>query len=799
MAKFLVTSGSYFQPFTYDEMVKPLAQMAEAQNAAQDAYDALSMETAALEGYISQNEDDVEARALYDNYMKRLNTLQDNLWGYGYTPQTRRDLSLARSGYAQNIKGKLQNNIEKRQAQSKAFWDAKHSNPDLVTGRDPGSFGLDNYIRDPNFGNDWYSYDGSKFRASVAAEVKSRASELKNHIDITSDPRLAGVLTRWESGGFTNEDTLRAGSLVDSVINLSEEDRKKYYKEHNTGDEMIILAESLINQYNSTGARDADMDNRERQRLIDYGKSGWSEGVLGKSTKDFDDKVYDEKRDMRKLAKQHEYAIEQMDHQAKNEREKAIWDAFIKNGGLGTSSGSSTEKPGSISMGTTAKLTTSGYNDLVKETEKQFKYYQAAPNGTITVFGPGVHGDKSPYYASDPYQLADVVYGTDGRETIRKAFGGYDIALGPDDNVNGGNVTWVSKNGEEIGVVITRAGKRERETLGLGEYGEDALVVRYADNGQVWQRATAELNKETKILNEQVSGFKNNDPDIDKKLITPKQQNKMRTSERYKNYDIRSPWSEFYDYATTKDYTALRSAISIAGYEHYNENARKSMGSALAATYRGNGKNMGKDSNYAIHVVGSDNTTFSDGITDYGIALGRDDKGNLLDNTITDVHAYLEDLARGKYGRYDGSSPMVRFQTEKSNDTFAVDPIAFGSEKAYEINGRLDEISIPEIGSDKKEYYTLSQEIAYCLWPILERDIVNSMSNKESQEWGWRAYKMIGGSDFPVVKNSSGTQYRPIGAKEIAKDPQLRDKLYQLVWENLGSKSMKRFLDAINK
>ena len=278
-------------------------------------------------------------------------------------------------------------------------------------------------------------------------------------------------------------------------------------------------------------------------------------------------------------------------------------------------------------------------------------------------------------------------------------------------------------------------------------------------------------------------------------LVTPKQQKKMREMDDYKEYDIRAPWSGFHDYANSKSYTARRTAVSITGYEHYNEKARQSMGAALATTYRGN-KNMGKDSPYAIHVVGPNNMSFSEGITDYGMALGRDKDGNLLDNSITDVHAFLEDLARGSGGFHDGSSPMVRFQTGKSNNTFATSPLSFGSAAYDVLNGRRDYIAIPEINSPV-EQYTLTEEIALCLLPILERDYVNSMSEQESRDWGWRAYKMIG-SDFPAIKNPGGEKFRPMSA-EVASNPQAKDKIYQLVWDNLGEKAMRRFLDAINK
>ena len=324
MPKFIVTSGSHFQPFTYDEMVKPLMQMAEAQNSAQDAYDLLSMETAALEDYLTENEDDAMARGLYNNYRQRLESLQNNLWGNGYTPQTRRDLALARTGYAQDIKGKLQNNIERRQAQSKAYWDMKHANPDMVMGRDPGSFGLDNYIQDPNFGNNWFAYSAKQFESEVGAEVEARAkgmlADLQDPNNVKKNPRLEAILTRVINQGVTNQETVLANAVVDDVYQLDENARRQYYLEHSTPDAVVIMSEALINRYNATGINDSDVIPSERKRLLDRGKAGFAKGVMQPKVDDIKDPEFELQMAIRK-------AQAESDIDFNNYKRKKIWDA----------------------------------------------------------------------------------------------------------------------------------------------------------------------------------------------------------------------------------------------------------------------------------------------------------------------------------------------------------------------------------------------------------------------------------------------------------------------------------------
>lgn len=271
MPKFLVTRGSYFQPFTYDELVKPLQQMADAQNTTQDAYDTLNMETEALRQYIMQEPEDSYARQLYDNYTQRLSTLQNNLWNNGYTPQTRRDLSLAKAGYADGIT-RLQTAIKNRQDRSNEYWKTRHDHPDMIMGTDPGLGSLDDYLKDDRFGQNYYSYSGQQFMTEVGADAKARASEMLRDPYVTRDPNLVGYLTRISQEGFTNAEVDAASFAVKAAMN---------------GDSSLlraldpasaILANVLTSHLESTGAA-GNVSPEEMNRLLDYGHSGLSQAV----------------------------------------------------------------------------------------------------------------------------------------------------------------------------------------------------------------------------------------------------------------------------------------------------------------------------------------------------------------------------------------------------------------------------------------------------------------------------------------------------------------------------------------
>lgn len=296
MPKFIATSGSYFEPFSYEQLVAPVAHMQQAHNAAQDAYDQISLETNALERYLSENpEEDVRAKELYNNYRQKLQTLQDNLWNNGVNAQTRRDLAAARAGYASDI-NRLATAIQTRQQRSQDYWKALHNNPNLIAGKDPGTASLDNYLANDQYGQNWWSYDTAQFEKDMSTETQARAQEILRGLTdpngVVRNPKLAGQLTRVIQKGFTNGEIQTAGAVVDDVIDMNNGQRAQYYKDNNVDPVVQLLSESLINRYDATGIRDAEVTDSDRMRLINRGKSGWTSGVLEPDVKDFSDPYF---------------------------------------------------------------------------------------------------------------------------------------------------------------------------------------------------------------------------------------------------------------------------------------------------------------------------------------------------------------------------------------------------------------------------------------------------------------------------------------------------------------------------
>lgn len=352
MARYLVTSSSHFEPLTYDELVKPLAQMTEAHNNAQAAYDQISLETNALENYISNNPEDTQARALYDNYKNKLLSLQQNLWNNGYTTQTASDLSAARAGYASDVL-RLQKAVQARQERSNAYWTMRHNNPDMVAGEDPGLSGLDNYLANDRYGLDYYNYSGKQFTAEVAADAQARAKEYKRSA-LASDPKISGYISRIETTGYTSDEVSKAGKAVEDILfggaNAQEKLAGMEFPER-------ILAEVLLSHMESSGAerfgtddsgnRTGNISSEEYRRLFNYGKEGLSHAIGSSEIKDFQDVdlAYQRQREMQDRQFQHAKDMENLRFQ----HQQAINNQLYPNG-----KGGGTRSSGSSGSGTDA-------------------------------------------------------------------------------------------------------------------------------------------------------------------------------------------------------------------------------------------------------------------------------------------------------------------------------------------------------------------------------------------------------------------------------------------------------------
>lgn len=726
MAKFIVTSGSTFDPFTYDDLVKPLEASQKAHDAAEEVYSTLDMETSALARYITDNPDDRNAKALYDNYLEKLHTLQEDLWNNGVTNKTKRELASARSAYASDIL-RLQASIKKRQEDSKAYWDTKHNHPDMIMGSDPASSGLDAYLADENYGNNYFTYSGDTFMQEVAADAKNRAKELRR--TFTYDGKsVPGYITRLEREGFTSEEVAEASDFVDRALATGNRDMS------GVSEPAKILAETLLSHLDSTGAANM-VDKSEFNRLVEYGRAGLSSAIGGFKLTDLNDKVWD----------------------------------FQKQLALVGAKSKGTEKPEKTGYSFNQliqNLSTAGFNDLSKSLKGQYENY--GPDGVGVI----LNGQLSK--VSNPWEMSAIVFNTDARQEARKVFGGLDVALpaenffGTTDSKQIGYV--VGTDGNPIKLVTGKMSKEEATSVGLDK-GQD--VGLYYANGKLHKEATKKFNDYRHQHEESVKAFQDANPDLklDDYSITPGKERELR-----KQYSIPETVdsSDIPYIIMSKEHTGDYTPATLISTDSGDDYARENFGRAIISSFNGaanNGK-VSKGSPYAFYPASKGGISKSgDGEVDIKKVFGD----NPDPKTITDITFLPQDIAAGA-GR--GRSQFRFSTTATPGKVWYADTAMLGTQVDHVLKA-------PLYNSGPFAGWTVCDAVNYMMTPFMNPTAMAEMTDAESTAWAQVMYTllhdMMGDEDMQGPMVYSGGQPQFATGKDIFYNSSLRDQLYSAV------------------
>ncbi len=739
MSKFLVTNGSNFTPFTYDELVKPLMYVQEQHNKAQDVYDQLGLEMSAIEHYITDNPDDADAKAMYDGYKKKLAALQQNLWDNGVTVQTRRDLAAAKSAYASDI-ARLQTAIKRRQDTSAAYWKAKHEHPELVMGADPGRSGLDLYLRDDNYGNDYYSYNGASFMTQVGADAKALSSDLVRSLgyDRTSVP---GYITRIERTGFTSKEVDDAAAAVRASMKPDIGDAAFT----NLSEPSLLLAKTLMSHLQSTGAV-GRLDDDELDRLVEYGRAGLSQAIGKIDRKDFNDKEYD------------------------------FGQALMMKGIRSNPGAQRQEEQGGYSLNTVIRsLESDGAKDLAQSLKGVNKHYDHEI--------PFTTADGNPTTVYDAWTMTNEVYNPEIRRKTREQFGGLDVALP-------GNST--GRLGEQTGYIVDANGnEQELKTRDLSDKECDELGVPHGSvgiycKGHIQKGMTINFNKARVEYETHLENIKKNNPDLDLDdyAISPKKERKLR--EKY-GIDARVDSSEISAIISTKETVGEYSPAMLVSTDSGDDYARNNFGRSLIASAKDYAGTVSKGSPYAFYKVSKGGISVSqEGETDWKKVFGEKPDAA----SISYISVLPQDVAKGA----GNGRPQIRFSTTASDGVWATDATMFGSQV-------YNALKTPVYGGDAGVFagYTVSDAVAYMMMPLLKPENMMLMSDKQAAAWAEGMYDLLNyGSDGstvvgPVVYN--GNKPIAVTGKDIVRNGALRSRLYGCIVDYIN-KAMRAARDV---
>lgn len=243
-----------FNPFTYDEMVKPLLYYKQAYDATEAAYSDLATRAEQWKA-IAESDDSPMVKAMYQNYSNDLSSIVSD-FSRGMTASNRSALLDMRRRYSREIqpieiafKRRAQLDDEQRKAMA--------SDPTMLYQRRANQMSLDDFIKNPSL-DYGQSYSGAMLTKQVAQAASSMAKEAR---DSAEGRRKLRALLPYQyeliqQNGFSRDAVMKA------IMNSSDADR--------------ILTGLVDNAIASSGVLDWG-DKETRDRAYDYARQGlWS-------------------------------------------------------------------------------------------------------------------------------------------------------------------------------------------------------------------------------------------------------------------------------------------------------------------------------------------------------------------------------------------------------------------------------------------------------------------------------------------------------------------------------------------
>ena len=636
MARYIVTNGTYFNPMDYDTLMKPVQAMQERHDAAADAYDTLNLETEAIRQYITENPEDSQALQIYNDYSNKLQKLQNNLWENGVTTQTRRDLASARAAFGEVAK--VKSAIQNRQARSKEYWDARHKNPDLIMGADPGKAGLNNYLNNDLYGQDWYSYSGTQFMSEVGADAKARANELMRNPEYMKNPELAGYITRITQDGFTSAEVENASAIARNILDTGNTSALE-----NAGLPETILASVLLSHLESTGAR-GNISDSEFNRLFDYGRAGLSQAIGKTDFKDLKDNAWE-------LAAQ---------------KSLAHYTQSLKN-------------PKPTNNDKTQNALPYTLNDIASYMEAE-----NAKRINDTLGGKFIEPFKNPIVIQNADGSSGVISSPMDAERILNSFGREKIynEYGINPDAPEGVHKLSDGQGGEVPVRVRAhvGGTTGSNYNAIPLEGNPYLYETKDENGNwvVNDEMTRAFNADITAYRDEIKAFKkgNNGVNLQKLAVSNAQREKI-----YNEYGIPDdvPLEDVPSILQVKSGQGYVTPATIAGstvdMDATRKNYTRQIITAFSRESDAKGK-VAKKSPFAFYPVNG-STISEEGIRDIKDVL-VDSKGTISDDVVTEIVVYPEDLDKNK----------VRFTA--NGKQYAVDASMLGNDMNYQIQ-RLKE------------------------------------------------------------------------------------------------------------
>ena len=274
---YLVTNNT-FNPYSFDEMVKPLNMYKQAYDQAMNQYDSLGQLAGEWEK-LGKEDPQSNAYKNYQAYMKGLDEAANDLSSNGLNSNVRNRIRGLNQSYKQTI-NPIAEAWQRREVARAAQKDALLKNPELFFERDltnPEQAGIDKFIADTGYGYG-QTVNGAMIRTNVQNRMAALAKELRG-VNQNGEKTFASTAT----GANVKSELQKVLPYQYRILQehgFSSDDIQKYLNGTlNDGAIKDVLDSVVESEVNASGIRGGEFSQTQRDRAVDIAKSGLWAGV----------------------------------------------------------------------------------------------------------------------------------------------------------------------------------------------------------------------------------------------------------------------------------------------------------------------------------------------------------------------------------------------------------------------------------------------------------------------------------------------------------------------------------------
>lgn len=211
MANFTYTASKSFTPFTFEQMLKPLAMYTEEYNTIQEGIGELNNKAAIWDNLANQQTDERTYKR-YKDFSEKLSNQADMLARQGLTPSSRKALLDLKRGYVSEIVP-IEQAYNARAEEAKSQYEGRSKG--LVYEGEAATSSLDRYLDNPSIR---YNYANSQEGFKRVATAASALS--KGLMNYGNGKRLDSYTKTWlQEHGYKDTDIASAISDIRKILN----------------------------------------------------------------------------------------------------------------------------------------------------------------------------------------------------------------------------------------------------------------------------------------------------------------------------------------------------------------------------------------------------------------------------------------------------------------------------------------------------------------------------------------------------------------------------------------------------